>query len=89
LIPKLIEKYPQDIQPFLNKAFANIPNISELMSIANSAISSSCDAKELVKNFFVSGNQDTKKSDSVNDTESDLLGRRCFAEIPQRLMSKR
>jgi integrase len=81
LIPKLIEKYPQDIQPFLNKAFANMPNISELMSIANSAISSSCDVKELVKNFFVSGNQDTKKSDSVNDTESDLLGDYCLNPI--------
>jgi hypothetical protein len=29
----------------------NMPNISELMSIANSAISNSCNTKELLKNF--------------------------------------
>ncbi|MDR2168513.1 MAG: phage integrase SAM-like domain-containing protein [Planctomycetaceae bacterium] len=81
LLPKIIEKYPQEVQPFLNKALENMPNINELMTIANNVISNSCDVTDMLKNFAVCENSDVKKSGSVTNTEPDILGGTRFEPV--------
>ncbi|MDR2642351.1 MAG: site-specific integrase [Planctomycetaceae bacterium] len=69
LLPKIIEKYPQDVQPFLTKTLANMPNIDELMTAAKNAISNTYDTKDLLHKFFNFENVDIKKSSlSVKNT---------------------